>query len=323
MINMKPILLTVAILSSALGLSQHPGGGKYVPTAEEKALFQQLRQLEVASDELYSEGKFTEALAKLNETIPLYKPLKLASDTGFFQRRARIYVSLGQLDDARQAFREGFVYGEGPTLSATGHLNGVRFQTAYAKFLSSTGDHDAAQMIFYNDMLGHALSAEFKAGPSAPALLLTFQPDAKGDYWEYSPARLEAAMLVQHQLVNLAKYNPDLLPKAMELFPEWYYPYLLKACVTDEILPVSERMATLNEAQSRARTDQERVWIGQVRTILELDKEQQAKELAKFASAWQAVLAVETYQQKRAALAETWSQFGIQDSWLVVSGTDE
>ncbi len=314
------IALTVAfpILASAQP-QQHQSGPPPETLPEMRAAAEEYALHLAAARELKKAGHLQEALSEAAKAVPCIARAGQATSYELAREIAQIYLLLGNPDKAIEAYRDGYEWKgewftvprslEGPDYSPT-------FITEYAATLAKYGRPEAAQMIFYSEML----SMQKRDRMWVPPLLLTFEPDPKGDYWEYSDKRLQSAMLVLDSL-SFRTVAPVLTERASELFPEWYYPYMVQAVMDSDTMTLAEREQLLDTAYAKARTDQERHWVEDVRSVIKLDPKMWNTELRKFAKLWPGALnSVQTYQTKWAELRANWRDYGVERAQMFASG---
>ncbi len=317
------ILAVTALLTLPLTvMAQDPINGSSPPrelTPELRAASIALGTHLEAAQRLRKEGKFEEALAEAAQAVPYIFKMGWDTYVPLAQEIADIYLAMGRPDVALKAYRDGYQW-IGDQFSShrysTKPGDPLTFISEYALALAKYGRPEQAQMIYYSEMLGR----QNNPWTWTPPLLLTFEADSTGDYWEYSEIRLHAAMLILDSLSSRT-IGPNLPKRASELFPEWYYPYMVQAVMDSDTMTLAEREQLLDTAYTKARTDQERQWVEDVRSVIRLDPKQWNTELRKFGKLWpNALNSVQTYQTKWAELRANWQDYGVERAQMFASG---
>jgi hypothetical protein len=137
----------------------------------------------------------------------------------------------------------------------------------YAILLAKEGRAEDAKAIYYLGVRAVMLQPQGRSQEPAP-FLIVFDPDPEGIYWEYSPQRLEAAVLmvqamlasgVQDFATNTWTSSRQFIERVRALAPDWFYPVLYMANQRDYGSP--EREQLLAQADALAKPGLEKRFI--------------------------------------------------------------
>ncbi|MFM9874061.1 MAG: hypothetical protein ACKVQS_11430, partial [Fimbriimonadaceae bacterium] len=229
------ILTIAAILtmnSSAIGQIGSGGGTPEDPVVRQKQ--ENARHLEAEAKTFFDKSEWSACVAKLNEALLIYEDINKPPGTFVYWRLARAYRFLGEIPKA------SFAYKEMTRLLPNGELsadNADETLLDYIEFLAQTGREEDAKIVYYSFMRKATRMSDSKSDMNFEPfpILIVFDQDTMGDYWDYTPSRivLAAKLMVRNknheshtletgEVIDLAQ---QLLDEAKLLFPGWYLPY--------------------------------------------------------------------------------------------------
>lgn len=255
-------------------LAQVGGGSVALPSdpAEDAKLARATQLIEDATS-LLRAGNDQGAISMLNQAAEVEASMQTFYPRAKY-RLARIYVKQNRIADALAAYRACFTWYPraqwGGIKRADIKGGGIQTIMEYAILLAKEGRAEDAKAMYYYGLRSH-MGPMSRSQEPAP-FLLVFDPDAEGNYWEYTPQRLEAAaFMVQAMLTdgvtdfasNVRTTVDQLVERALALNPDWFYPVLFNA--NRKNLDSSSREQLTTQAETMARPGLERQLVARFR----------------------------------------------------------
>lgn len=292
--NFKIAFITFAVagvlIAQTPGVAQQSstGSGGGIPETPEKiAKRAAAHELSSSAKRLFEEAKWAESVAKTNESLPLYEQLDEPPGTFVYWTLAKAQQKLGNFPAASEAYRQMTrrVSVRHPDLGGDiGSDFPDRTKVDYIRFLATQGREADAKAVYYSLMRQSIISyPEIEKMNEEPfPVLIVFDQDANGDYWEYTPERIIlASQLVawkksggkfylskgERPETNDVDHPMERIELAKSLFPGSYLPYAYAAL--GETRELNE--AKLNHALTLAKNQRERDYIEKARTWFKAD----------------------------------------------------
>jgi hypothetical protein len=250
------------------------GGGRIIhpPEPVEEAKNARVVELIDRAKQLVRSNDDQGAIAKLQEAAAVE-----ATMANFHARAkyalASMYVKQNRIPMALEAYRATLTWNPAANFGFhQGDLNigshaGIDSVMEYAILLAKEGRAEDAKAMYYLGVRAVMLQPQGRSQEPAP-FLIVFDPDPEGIYWEYSPQRLEAAVLmvqamlasgVQDFATNTWTSSRQFIERVRALAPDWFYPVLYMANQRDYGSP--EREQLLAQADALAKPGLEERYI--------------------------------------------------------------
>lgn len=246
---MNTFLLLAALIT---GNQQGGNENRATETPEHRQKMTHIAKIQNQADALIKAGEYTQAIPLLKSTFALYQDAGYKQYSNPYWLLTKAYRGLGDIESANAAFKKGIYKGK----------DGFSFPPMvadYSMFLASQNRLEEAKMLAYV-----RLNSSFISDDMPAPILIAFDPDPYAGVWAYTPARFEAVNKVIQSLGMSGEFKRE-LKAASQLFPEWYYPYLLLATYTynEEV-----RLTLFEQAEQLARTQREKQWVINLREAM-------------------------------------------------------
>ena len=271
--NSKPIYRVLTIIGlvsvATLSMAQSKDVKKFTP--EQQAIYDSAGRKAIAAMVLLRQGKATEALTNVQESIVGDERLHIP---GEYYLLAECHLALGEKADALTAFEKCFKWdSRGDLWPKVG--DSIAAATDYAVLLSKIGRIDDAKRMYYYALRYLNQYNEVRLEPYPFTVVFDRTPNA--EVCTYTPARFEAACLMVKALsVSAGDDFPGWVKKSSKLAPEWLYSVLYQGFRNFE----NDRKAYFERARKMATSATDRALVERVAGY---DQDHMPKDLPKLA----------------------------------------
>jgi tetratricopeptide (TPR) repeat protein len=219
------------LMDGLLAFSQDPIRWGRPISPEVMAKQAEVNALRDQAKALIKAGRPSEAVPILESAATLEDSPPLVFGSTAKYELAKLLTNLGREPEALAVYRRAFKWDPNRGDLTINGPPALQISMDYAILLARSGKAEEAKAIYYWGLrlLNRIQTRHTEVVP----LLVVFDPEPEGVFWEYSPQRLEAvAAMLKGTNGGTFEEHKNSLRRARELAPDWFFPVLWQSAQT-------------------------------------------------------------------------------------------